>query len=33
LAVLPVFIAGVIGLSFLLLLSAFRSPLIALKAG
>jgi putative drug exporter of the RND superfamily len=30
---LPVFIAGVVGLSFLLLLSAFRSPLIALKAG
>jgi RND superfamily putative drug exporter len=30
---LPLFIAGVIGLSFLLLLSAFRSPLIALKAG
>jgi putative drug exporter of the RND superfamily len=30
---LPVFIAAVIGLSFLLLLVAFRSPLIALKAG
>jgi putative drug exporter of the RND superfamily len=30
---LPLFIVGVIGLSFLLLLSAFRSPLIALKAG
>ena len=30
---LPLFIAGVVGLSFLLLLSAFRSPLIALKAG
>jgi RND superfamily putative drug exporter len=30
---LPVFIAGVVGLSFLLLLLAFRSPLIALKAG
>ena len=30
---LPLFIAGVIGLSFLLLLSAFRSPLIAAKAG
>jgi RND superfamily putative drug exporter len=30
---LPVFIAGVVGLSFLLLLAAFRSPLIALKAG
>ncbi len=30
---LPLFIGGVIGLSFLLLLSAFRSPLIALKAG
>jgi putative drug exporter of the RND superfamily len=30
---LPLFIAGVVGLSFLLLLSAFRSPVIALKAG
>jgi RND superfamily putative drug exporter len=30
---LPVFIAAVVGLSFLLLLAAFRSPLIALKAG
>jgi putative drug exporter of the RND superfamily len=30
---LPVFIAAVVGLSFLLLLVAFRSPLIALKAG
>ena len=30
---LPLFIAGVVGLSFLLLLGAFRSPLIALKAG
>jgi RND superfamily putative drug exporter len=30
---LPVFIAGVVGLSFLLLLLAFRSPLIALQAG
>jgi RND superfamily putative drug exporter len=30
---LPLFIAGVVGLSFLLLLWAFRSPLIALKAG
>jgi putative drug exporter of the RND superfamily len=30
---LPLFIAAVIGLSFLLLLSAFRSPLIAAKAG
>jgi RND superfamily putative drug exporter len=30
---LPVFIAGVVGLSFLLLLTAFRSPLIAFKAG
>jgi RND superfamily putative drug exporter len=30
---LPVFFGGVIGLSFLLLLAAFRSPLIALKAG
>jgi putative drug exporter of the RND superfamily len=30
---LPLFIAGVVGLSFLLLLSAFRSPLIAMKAG
>ena len=30
---LPLFIAGVVGVSFLLLLAAFRSPLIALKAG
>jgi RND superfamily putative drug exporter len=30
---LPVFVAGVLGLSFLLLLFAFRSPLLALKAG
>ena len=30
---LPLFVAGVVGLSFLLLLSAFRSPLIAVKAG
>jgi putative drug exporter of the RND superfamily len=30
---LPLFIVGVIGMSFLLLLTAFRSPLIALKAG
>jgi RND superfamily putative drug exporter len=30
---LPLFVAGVVGLSFLLLLSAFRSPVIALKAG
>jgi len=30
---LPVFIAGILGLSFLLLLAAFHSPLIALKAG
>jgi RND superfamily putative drug exporter len=30
---LPVFIGGVVGLSFLLLLGAFRAPLIALKAG
>jgi RND superfamily putative drug exporter len=30
---LPLFIAGVVLLSFLLLLVAFRSPLIALKAG
>jgi putative drug exporter of the RND superfamily len=30
---LPVFVAGVVGLSFLLLLAAFRSPLLALKAG
>jgi putative drug exporter of the RND superfamily len=30
---LPVFIAGVVGLSLLLLLAAFRAPLIALKAG
>jgi putative drug exporter of the RND superfamily len=29
---IPVFIAGVVGLSFLLLLVAFRSPLISLKA-
>jgi putative drug exporter of the RND superfamily len=30
---LPLFVAGVVGLSFLLLLAAFRSPLIAVKAG
>jgi RND superfamily putative drug exporter len=30
---IPVFIAGVVALSFLLLLLAFRAPLIALKAG
>jgi putative drug exporter of the RND superfamily len=30
---IPLFIAGVIGLSFVLLLLAFRAPLIALKAG
>ena len=30
---IPLFIAGVIALSFLLLLLAFRAPLIALKAG
>ena len=30
---MPVFIAAVVGLSFLLLLFAFHSPLIALKAG
>jgi RND superfamily putative drug exporter len=30
---MPLFIAGVVGLSFLLLLVAFHSPLIALKAG
>jgi RND superfamily putative drug exporter len=30
---LPVFVAAVVGLSFLLLLAFFRSPLIALKAG
>jgi RND superfamily putative drug exporter len=30
---LPLFVAGVVTLSFLLLLCAFRSPLIALKAG
>jgi putative drug exporter of the RND superfamily len=30
---IPVFIAAVVGLSFLLLLLAFRAPLIALKAG
>jgi RND superfamily putative drug exporter len=29
---MPLFIAGVVGLSFLLLLAAFHSPLIALKA-
>jgi RND superfamily putative drug exporter len=30
---LPLFIAGVVGLSFLLLLLAFRAPVVALKAG
>jgi RND superfamily putative drug exporter len=30
---MPIFIVGVLGLSFLLLLMAFHSPLIALKAG
>ena len=30
---LPVFVGGVVGLSFLLLLFAFRAPLVALKAG
>jgi putative drug exporter of the RND superfamily len=30
---MPLFIAGVVGLSFVLLLVAFHSPLIALKAG
>src|SRR5262249_38061027 len=30
---IPVFILGVLGLSFLLLLVAFHSPLISLKAG
>ena len=30
---LPLFIGGVLGLSFLLLLAAFRAPVIALKAG
>jgi RND superfamily putative drug exporter len=30
---MPIFIAGVVGLSFLLLLVAFHSPLISLKAG
>jgi putative drug exporter of the RND superfamily len=30
---LPIFIAGVVGLSFLLLLVAFHSPFISLKAG
>ena len=30
---IPVFLAGVLGLSFLLLLLAFHSPLISLKAG
>ena len=29
---MPLFIAGVVGLSFLLLLVAFHSPLISLKA-
>jgi RND superfamily putative drug exporter len=29
---LPIFVAGVVALSFLILLAAFRSPLIALKA-
>ena len=30
---MPLFISGVVGLSFLLLLVAFHSPLISLKAG
>ena len=30
---LPLFVAGVVGLSFLLLVAAFRAPLIAVKAG
>jgi RND superfamily putative drug exporter len=30
---LPLFIAGVVGLSILLLISAFRAPVVALKAG
>jgi RND superfamily putative drug exporter len=30
---MPLFISGVVGLSFLLLLAAFHSPLISLKAG
>jgi RND superfamily putative drug exporter len=30
---LPLFVGGVVGLSFLLLLLAFRAPLVALKAG
>jgi RND superfamily putative drug exporter len=30
---MPLFIAGVVGLSFVLLLAAFHSPLISLKAG
>ena len=30
---MPLFIAGVVGLSFLLLLVAFHSPVISLKAG
>ena len=30
---LPLFVAGVVGLSFLLLVAAFRAPLIAAKAG
>jgi RND superfamily putative drug exporter len=30
---LPLFIAGVVGLSFLLLIAAFRAPVVATKAG
>ena len=30
---LPLFIGGVVGLSFLLLVAAFRAPIVALKAG
>jgi RND superfamily putative drug exporter len=30
---LPLFIGGVVGLSFLLLVAAFRAPLVAIKAG
>ena len=30
---LPLFVTGVVGLSFLLLVAAFRAPLIAAKAG
>ena len=30
---LPLFVGGVVGLSFLLLVAAFRAPVVALKAG